>query len=693
VAGSALAALVAVHAQAALAQAPPGSEIQGVYTGHYICSQRQTSLQLTLEAGGPPGVSGVFTFFPPGGDAAKPTGAFRVAGTFDPQTNSLRLQPREWVKPAPLYMTVGLSGTYDRASSTIKGTIAAPGCVSFEVKRDPSATARIAEAAASRVSRYENAPTALSQARTPDEQCLTLGKWLTKFTREYPDVDIQRSMADQLQVRSVNLFGDADFVPVFGKPFDQISESERTAPRQAVQTCTQWGDNRDYRTMFGVVLVRAFLPSGPGPGDIASMVAYRRTLRQQRVQLLAELKALDGSDVSLKRAAAIRDSELTNYEVLWPSEYSELSKALDATFARVASPGLEAWVAGVVKGASGLQGLTAINEALAHFSAKPTAAALPGARPSIKPPGSAAAAAPSTGPAALVAAASPEVRERAEQQLRARATTLVTELAGAETAKLKSLGTGLAALQAGTAWHAQFSQSFANFQSEPSVRDGFQALEARRRQDLAAASDELLARVNQAKTPADVAGVLATYLGVPSDRSEPAASRVFAAADEKSRTLTASAERAAEEARSVTNFCRKLSATDKGAANREPSSRDMCLAVADLMDSMNDQYRSTKASCERGNYRDNPVLAVQCLGLYAGTGGTGDMSVQMTYFEKIACASAEATGQPGFNCDYVLRYSASNPAIQKAMASIAPFGSVIQSRFVQRGDRWMRMTR
>jgi hypothetical protein len=83
--------------------------------------------------------------------------------------------------------------------------------------------------AADRASRYDNAPTSFAQARTPDEQCLVLGKWLSKFKREYPDVDVMRSLVDQLYVRAANLFGDDDFVPVFGKSFDQFSEEDRQA--------------------------------------------------------------------------------------------------------------------------------------------------------------------------------------------------------------------------------------------------------------------------------------------------------------------------------------------------------------------------------------------------------------------------------------------------------------------------------
>ena len=203
-----------------------------------------------------------------------------------------------------------------------------------------------------------------------------LGKWLSKFTREYADLDLQRTLADRLRDSAVNLFGDDDFVPVFGKRFEQLSEEELAGPRRAIQVCSQQGDSRDDRMMYGVVLVRPFSP-GRNRDDVAAMVEYRRTLRQLRPKLLAELQALAPSAASLERASAIRDTELPTYEVLWPSEYRELKAAVDATFPKAASPSLLAWVDSVVNGASGLEGLNAITAALGRFEAAPRASDRP----------------------------------------------------------------------------------------------------------------------------------------------------------------------------------------------------------------------------------------------------------------------------------------------------------------------------
>ena len=85
------------------------------------------------------------------------------------------------------------------------------------------------------------------------------------------------------------------------------------------------------------------------------------------------------------------------------------------------------------------------------------------------------------------------------------------------------------------------------------------------------------------------------------------------------------------------------------------------------------------------------MLAVECLSLCGATGGTCDLTVTLTRFEKWGCANAAASGQPGFNCDYVLGYSLSGLMMQQMMSAFAPNGARTNSRFVQQGGRWVRM--
>ena len=682
----------------ALARTQDASGLRGVFTGTYACGGRQFSLQLALEAAGPSEVSGVFTFFLPTGRPSDPLGAFKLAGKYDPQAHTFYLQHREWVKANPLFFPFSLSGTYDVASSTLKAKIAAAGCTPFEARLDSGATADASRAASERAKRYDLAPTALADATNPVEECEVLGKWVARFKREYKELDIPRTLVDTLYTYAANLFADEVFVPVFGKRIDQLSDADRAAPRRAIQNCSQAADFPEDRTMYGVVLVRAFLPGAGGtpgsfdPGDVASIVAARRTLRRQRAALLTELKSLSVSESAFQRALSVRDEDVPTYQVLWPSEYAELKTAADNAASRIATPLLATWIANVVKSAAGFEGLAQLGDVIDLFTAG-TARADTSPRPTL--PHAPAAPAPATrfdkNRPALVAAASPQSRAQAESNLRARASALTTELIQAERAKLATLGSGLTGLHAGTIWYEHIVRSFGRFGSEPSVGAVLQDLQARRRPDLLASAMELTARINAAKTSLELTTVMSTYLGVPTDRDEPALSPVFAAAAAKDRALTAAAEQAAAERRSVAYYCKTKVPVTSPPATGEPSVHDLCLALADVMESMNGYWRSLLAACRSGDYRTNAMLGAECISLCLASFATCELWVRMTGFQKRACVRAGTL--EGFNCTYNLQWTVSTAALSKAIGLVFPTGGWNTDRFISRGDRWVRIER
>jgi hypothetical protein len=298
---------------------------------------------------------------------------------------------------------------------------------------------------------------------------------------------------------------------------------------------------------------------------------------------------------------------------------------------------------------------------------------------------------PPSGPAdAYVAVISDEARKRSAAKLQTKAEALVRELAAAEKSKIAGFGTGLAALQAGTAWYGQVTASFASFTSHPAVADAIAAFGARRAKDLAAGADAVLAKVSQAQTAAQVRAITAMYFGVPGDRSDPAATRVLAAAAAREQKLGAAAARAEEEARSTANFCRTLKSDDVIAGTGEPSSREMCLAIAGQFDAVNDTIRTKAAACRSGgNLKNDPILALQCIGLCGASSGC-EFSMGLTRFQKIACEKAQ--GQPGFVCDYVLGFSSSNAAMAQMYASLGASGAVTQGRFVRTPNGWIKLT-
>ena len=113
------------------------------------------------------------------------------------------------------------------------------------------------------------------------------------------------------------------------------------------------------------------------------------------------------------------------------------------------------------------------------------------------------------------------------------------------------------------------------------------------------------------------------------------------------------------------------------------------LIKAGKFDAINDNLKSQEQACKGGGFKNNPVLALQCLQLCGASGGSCNLSVSLTRFEKIACE--KATGEPGYVCDYIMRMSASSPAAQQALATIAPGGSTDQARFLKTAKGWIQL--
>ena len=129
----------------------------------------------------------------------------------------------------------------------------------------------------------------------------------------------------------------------------------------------------------------AFAPNYPGKfsaADITAMLAYRRTLRQQLPRLQQELQS---PSTSLDRATAIKNTELKNYEVLWPSEYARLKESVDTAVAGRAGSSLDAWVASIVR-TDGIAGLKAVATGLDQITTARSAAARPAPRPESRWP-------------------------------------------------------------------------------------------------------------------------------------------------------------------------------------------------------------------------------------------------------------------------------------------------------------------
>ncbi len=135
------------------------------------------------------------------------------------------------------------------------------------------------------------------------------------------------------------------------------------------------------------------------------------------------------------------------------------------------------------------------------------------------------------------------------------------------------------------------------------------------------------------------------------------------------------------------------SAGNSAAVPGEPGYQDMRDAVQAKIDAYNDSMKQKITACRNGQYDNNPVMAAQCLAVYAGgSNGNSDYMIKITKFKKIGCASAQAVGKPGYNCDYSITLSENTPALLGTLGLTTRSGGTTHGRFVRVEHSWTVIT-
>jgi hypothetical protein len=124
--------------------------------------------------------------------------------------------------------------------------------------------------------------------------------------------------------------------------------------------------------------------------------------------------------------------------------------------------------------------------------------------------------------------------------------------------------------------------------------------------------------------------------------------------------------------------------------DREPTEQEMYAALKAGFDNTNAYLKDKEAACRSGAYRrsNDPALAMMCLAGALGTQGQGGLRVGISGFRKIACS--RASGQAGWNCDYVASIETHGAAISPTMRELAQ-DQVLHARFVHTGGQWIRL--
>jgi hypothetical protein len=125
--------------------------------------------------------------------------------------------------------------------------------------------------------------------------------------------------------------------------------------------------------------------------------------------------------------------------------------------------------------------------------------------------------------------------------------------------------------------------------------------------------------------------------------------------------------------------------------DREPTEAELLTVFQEQFASTNAALKDKEGQCKSGAYKNDPMLAMECLGTGIATGGRGGLGKKITGFRKIACSGAR--GEAGWNCDYVLQMDVSGfTGVSPSMRELMTTPTIQHGRFVHTGGRWIQVS-
>lgn len=331
---------------------------------------------------------------------------------------------------------------------------------------------------------------AIQQAWTVEDRCRVLFNWAGRFEQEFPSAFFiyrgtkQFKVQGGFQSKVLNLYRDEYFVPVFGTPFDEFTQEQRTKfYRTYVPPCQHKGypEARTYAELFGVGL------TGGAVETVVRSVISDRLRAQWKERVLADVKSLPPSEESYAKLEEWAKEGMRDLADFWPSEQKTFFNALDVERKRVGEAALVARIDRLVSGPPAYQNLLALEKLI-------------------------------NGNQGLFAAVSPETakvqQQRGEKALYAGLKALLND----ERASFDSRGEGLMALEYGTAWFIEFAKRYLEkFQENPPIQDMETYAKTHRARDIELAQGLLKTAISHAQTEQEINTVLERYLGLDID--------------------------------------------------------------------------------------------------------------------------------------------------------------------------------
>jgi len=621
--------------------------LTGVWSGYYRCSNTPIRLDLVLEQQNTQ-LQGLFLFYLRSGDT--PSGAYTLSGQVDEKAGTLVLEPGEWQKRPIGFTAVGLSGQYE--ANQITGTISFNQCGNFQVAKDLERTEQLLPQVERSERLWEKAPIALAEAENETQQCIAVAKWASKLKAEYPDLDLSHTPLNQIFPKAAPLFSDSDFKPVWGQSYTEYSTDERKRVYYDILSpCLKRRELSGYFKGYSHIVTRPFIMER-GEFSHSEVVLRAQIIAQHRQWLhdqLSDLSRLPASEAGLASWEQIRADSEQQLSDLWPSEREGFEQGLKQSLARLAPEVLIGRVNRAVAEATDFTGISRLGRLLEENRL-------------------------------LVDSVHHEQLVQHENIIARRQDQLIESEVSKDLEAVSSISQDLNGLAQSTEW-------FRAFQSKYKALDGTSISQARqefrlqRRSLLKNTKSQLLQNVKDVDSVTGLDQLVALYLGLPGDRNESTLAAVWPSIDQRRQQLLMKQQAAALNS----NYCTRFKGL--GSASEGPSDHDVCVALATTIDQMNAGYKELGRKCRAREFGNNPILAMQCMSLCVASQGRCDLSFRMTHFESLSCAAAQ--GQPGWICDYYVKFTGNDALMKEVLSVLAPDGGLGQGRFINPKDHWI----
>jgi hypothetical protein len=496
----------------------------------------------------------------------------------------------------------------------------------------------------------------LAAARSLQAQCEVLADWARPYLAT---PNLRHQTFDLLLRQALPLFEDDAFVPVFGLPYATMTAAQRRPISGLLGgDCPRRFDKQD----LAVGLDRAFgaVPEGDfGFAPVTAALADRREARAKAADAAERLPGLAATEAGWREFAEIEAGSPGPLALLTDPEQAAFNTLLSTTRARLARGLLEDRIEGMVALPDDAGSLDALDKLRADVA---------------------------------VSSLSTNDRSEALSRVDARARGLVAKLADDVSQKtlagpmsLPELAeaTGDAREIAGLGERAGGSQPPAA--TVVAARRAALLANSGVKQAFRAEMDDV---ARQSASPAEVFAAAARYLepdeiqrdAAPSYQADVTAALREAEDEHERRQAGPSAESAPQPSPAAPD---EAAGAEIASAPGEPTPDDMESALASLASGVDAAQDDLAARCAGRDFENDPPLAFMCLGQLASG---GPMAIRFASFHKLACA--QASGKPGYVCDYSFSVNLDSARDAGALAALLAAGGVCTGRFVQSGDRW-----